>query len=53
VAGRALQRLCAGVETSRVAQARKLVVELERFQKKHAGTLAAKQAEEMIAQLRK
>jgi hypothetical protein len=46
-AGKALTKLCSGFDTSRVAQARKLAVELEKFVKKYEGTQAALQAEEL------
>lgn len=46
-AGKALTKLCSGFDTSRVAQARKLAVELEKFTKKYEGTQAAQQAEEL------
>lgn len=51
--GRALQKLCAGFDTSKVSQARKLAGELDKFRKKHVGTNAAKQAEEMMGRLSK
>jgi hypothetical protein len=51
-AGKALQKLCAGFDTSKAAQKRKLAVELDKFRKKYEGTHAAKQAEEMIGQMR-
>ncbi len=44
-AGKALEKLLAQYDTSRQAQVKKLVVELEAFAKKHTGTLAAQKAE--------
>lgn len=44
-ASQALEKLLAQYDTSRQSQAKKLVVELEAFAKKHTGTLAAQQAE--------
>lgn len=46
-AGRALQKLVAGFDTSREQEVRKLVVELPKFAKKNENTYAAKQALEM------
>lgn len=51
-AGKALQKLVAAHDTSKAAQVRKLVDELGKFRKKYVGTHAAKQAEEMMGQLR-
>jgi len=52
-AGKALQKLVASFDKEKPAQVRKLAVELDKFRKKYEGTHAAKQAEEMIGQLRK
>lgn len=50
-ASKALQKLLAQYDTSRVAQVKKLIPELEAFAKKYAGTLASKQAEEQRKRL--
>lgn len=51
VAGRALQELMGGVDTSKPAVLRKLLVDLDRFGKKNAGTYAAKQADAQYTRL--
>ncbi len=48
-AGRALQKLLAAHDVSKSSQRKKLVVELEKFAKKHEGTHAGKQAAEKHA----
>lgn len=44
-AAKSLQKLVAGFDPSRLAQAKKLAAELEKFAKQHEGTQAAKQAD--------
>ncbi len=44
-AGRALRRLMSGVDTSKIPVLRKVITDLDRFRKKHAGTLAGKRAD--------
>lgn len=50
---KALQRLTANYDTSRLAQARKLGIELTKFAADHEGTFAARKAQEQAAQLPK
>lgn len=52
-AGKALQKVLASFDPGRVSQAKKLVVELEKFSKKYPGTHAAKQADEQRERLSK
>lgn len=44
-AGRALQKLMAGVDTSKIPVLRKVIVDLDKFRKKYVGTLAGKRAD--------
>ena len=52
-AGRALLKLVAGFDAGKPAQRKKLIAELERFQKANDGTFAGKQAAERLAALSK
>ena len=52
-AGKALQKLLDGFDTSRASEVKKLVVELPKFAKKYEGTHAAQQATEQAAEWEK
>lgn len=50
-AGKALEKLLSGFDTTRLAQARKLLDELPKFVKRYEGTHAAKRATDLRSQL--
>jgi peroxiredoxin len=50
-AGKALQKLMAGVDTSRIPALRKVIGDLDKFRKKHAGTHAGKIADQQHTRL--
>jgi peroxiredoxin len=45
-AARALDKLMTGVDTSKITALRKVITDLDRFRKKHAGTMAGKRADQ-------
>lgn len=53
MASKALAKLQSSFDVSKVSQAKKLVVELEKFAKKYEGTFAAGQAAEQCKGLTK